>query len=359
MEVKQKKILNALNIALSPNTLGVLKILEKFPLPETAYNINEENLTKLGFKQNTILNFLRIRGKTNIEKEWQKLEREDIKIITKDENEYPELLAEISKPPVLLYVKGELLPEEKYFSCIGTRWPSDYGKMIVPEIISDIVNYNFTVVSGMARGIDTLSHKEALERGKRTIAIVGTGLDIVFPPENKNLAKEIEKNGAIISEFPLQTPPLSYNFPQRNRIIAGITMGTLVIEAKEKSGALITANLALEENREVFAVPGPIYSKTSKGCNNLIKQGAHPVTSSEDILSVFNIEKGLEIEKEIKGDTEEENLILDLLKVNPCSIDEIIKKTKIDTSVVNSTLILLEIEKKIGKTGEKYYINSK
>lgn len=358
MEEKQKKFLNALNIAFSSNTEAIFKILTHNS-PEKSYNLGEEQLKNFNLKKETILNFLKRREEINIEKEWQKLEKENIKIITKDENEYPKLLGEITKPPFLLYVKGELPTEEKYFSCVGTRWPSDYGKIVTPEIVGDILNYNFTIVSGMARGIDTLSHKEALEREKRTVAVIGTGLDIFFPPENKNLAKEIEKNGAIISEFPLRTPPLSYNFPQRNRIIAGISMGTLVIEAKEKSGALITANLALEENREVFAVPGPIYSKTSKGCNNLIKQGAHPVTSSEDILSVFNIEKGLEIEKEIKGNTKEEKLILDLLKINPCSVDEIIKKTKIDTGTVNSNLILLEIEKKIVKTGEKYYINSK
>lgn len=358
MEVEQKKFLNALNIAFSPNPEAVLKVLSDFSLPEEAYRISEENLKNFNFKQDTISNFLKKRDEINIGKEWQRLKKENIKVVTKDEEEYPPMLKEIAKPPALLYIRGKLLPDEKYLSCVGTRWPSDYGKMVTPDIVGDLASSEFTIVSGMARGIDTLSHKAALEKQKRTIAVWGTGLDIVFPPENKKLAKEIENNGAIISEFPLKTPGLQYNFPLRNRIIAGISIGILVVEAKEKSGALITANSALEEGREVFTVPGPIYSKTSKGCNNLIKHGAHPVTSAEDILSILNIEKGITLEKEIKGSTKEENLILDLLRNNPCSIDEIIKETKIEASTVNSTLILLEVEKKIQKGGKKYYISN-
>lgn len=358
MQKEQKKFLNTLNIALSPNPEGVLKILDQFPLPEKAYNISEESLKNLGFRKETISNFLKRRERINVEKEWQKLKKENIKVIAKDENEYPPLLKEIAKPPSLLYIKGELLLKEKYFASVGTRWPSDYGKMVTTEIVGDIAEAGFTIVSGMARGIDTLSHKAALEKNKRTVAVFGTGLDIIFPPENKKIEKEIEKNGAIISEFPLQTPPFKHNFSLRNRIIAGVSIGTLIIEAKEKSGALITANLALNEGREVFAIPGSIYSKTSEGCNNLIKQGAHPVTSANDILSVFELEKVLKAEKEITGKTKEEKIILETIKDNPKSIDEIIKETKIEAGTVNSTLIFLEIEKKVKRSGGKYYINN-
>lgn len=357
MEIQRKKLLNAINIALSPNQEAVLKLTEHYPTPEKIYNLKKEELKKLGFKKLTIENFLRRKEKINIEKEWQKLEKENIKVITKDEKEYPKLLKEIKKPPLLLYVRGSLFENENYFSCVGTRWPSDYGKMVTSDIVGDLANEEFTIVSGMARGIDTLSHRTTLEKGKRTIAVVGTGLDIVFPPENKKLAKEIEKNGAIISEFPFETPPLPHNFPLRNRIIAGMSMGLLVIEAKEKSGALITASLALEEGREIFSVPGPIYSKNSAGCNKLIKEGAHLTTSANDILSVFNLEKGIKLEKEIKGKTEEENIILKTLKEEPKSIEKIIKQTKLPASNINSILVLLEIEKKIKRSGEKYYIN--
>jgi DNA processing protein len=357
MNLEQKKILNAINLAFFSNQEAILKLFKSYSAPEDVYKLKKEDLKNLGFKENTIEEFLKRRQEIDIENEWKKLERENIKVITKDEKEYPPLLKEIANPPILLYVKGEICPQENYLSCVGTRWPSDYGKMVTSDIVGDLANFGFTIVSGLARGIDTLSHKVALEKGKRTIAIVGNGLDIVFPPENKNLAQKIEKNGAIISEFPLGTPPLPYNFPLRNRTIAGMSKGILVIEAKEKSGALITANLALEEGREIFAIPGPIYSKTSAGCNKLIKEGAHLVTSANDILSLFNLEGGIKLEKEIKGKTNEENIILDVLKQEPKTIEKIIKETKMPASTVNSLLVFLEIEGKIKKTGEKYYIN--
>jgi DNA processing protein len=355
MDESQKKFLNALNLAFSPNPGGVIKILSSFSLDEV-FKLGELELRKLGFREETILNFLKRREKINAEKEWQRLKKENIKLITKDEEEYPALLKEIAQPPAALYIKGKLLPSEIYFASVGTRYPSDYGKMIAPDLVGEICQ-NFTVVSGMARGIDTLSHKACLVRKKRTVAVVGTGLDIIFPPENKKLAKEIELEGALISEFPLGAPSLGYNFPLRNRIIAGMSVGTLVIEGKRTSGSLITANFALEEGREVFAVPGPIFSKTSEGPNYLIKEGAHPVTEANDILAVFNLEKAMAEEKEIKGETEEENIILAILKEGAVSIDEIIKKTKLEPGKINSTLILMEIQGKIKRSGTIYMIN--
>ena len=357
MELTQKKYLNALNIALSPNPEAVIKILSSIPLPEEALKSGTEALGNLGFRQETILNFFKKRNEMDIEKEWQKLKKEGIRMLIKDDEEYPEILKEIAKPPACLYAKGKLLPEEKYFASVGTRWPSDYGKMIIEELVGDL-SQNFTVVSGMARGIDSLSQRAVLIREKRTIAVVGTGLDIVFPSENKNLAKKIENQGAIISEFPLGVPPLQYNFPLRNRIIAGMSVGILVTEGRARSGALITANSALEEGREVFAVPGPIFSKTSEGPNNLIKQGAHPVTKADDILAVFNLEKVVKEEKEIKGETEEENIIIKILEEKAASIDEIIKETKLKAEEVNSTLILMEIQNKIKRSGNQYMIGN-
>jgi len=356
MEELQKKYLNALNLAFSPNPETIIKILGKISLPEKAFKIGESELRSFGFENKTILNFIKRRNKIDIEKEWQKLKKENIRLITKDEEEYPPLLKEIAKPPIALYIKGKLLPDETYFAVVGTRCPSDYGKMVVQSLVGDIAE-NFTVVSGMARGIDSLVHKACLLRQKRTVAVVGTGLDIIFPPENKKLAEEIENNGAIISEFPLGTPGTPYNFPLRNRIIAGMAVGTLVIEGKKTSGSLITANSALEENREVFAVPGSIFSKVSEGPNLLIKEGAHPVTEANDVLAVFNLEKAMEKEKEIKGETEEENKILEFLKENALSADEIIKKTKLDPGKINSALILMEIQGKIKRSGTTYVVN--
>ncbi len=357
MEESQKKILNALNIAFSPSPESVIKILNHVSQPEKAFYLGEEKLKKYGFKNDSVSNFLKKRREIDIEKEWQRLKKENVRFITKDEKEYPPLLKEIAKPPIGFYIKGHLLSNENYLASVGTRYPSDYGKMVVSEIIGEACQY-FTIVSGMARGIDSFSHKACLLRGQRTVAVVGTGLDIVFPPENKNLAKEIENKGAIISEFPLGTPSLAYNFPLRNRIIAGMARGTVVIEGKINSGSLITANSALEEGREVFAVPGPIFSKTSEGPNELIKQGAHPVTKVSDILAVFNLKDAFNQEKEIKGETAEEDLILKILKEEMASTDEIIKKTKLDAGKVNSALILMEIQGKIKRSGNTYTINN-
>jgi len=353
MDEKQKKFLNALNVAFSPNPEAVIKILSLIPSPEEAFKINQSQLLKLGFRTQTISNFLNRREKIDIEKEWKKIEKQNIRLITKDEPEYPKLLKEIAKPPVALYIKGKLLPNEQYLASVGTRWPSDYGKIVTNNLIGELCQ-SLTIVSGMARGIDSLSHKAAIERERRTVAVLGSGLDIIFPPENKNLSQKIEKNGALISEFPLGTPPLQYNFPLRNRIIAGMSLATLVIEGKKTSGSLITANIALEEGREVFAVPGPIFSKTSEGPNNLIKEGAHPVTEANDVLSQLNIEKPTKEEVKIKAETKEEGLIIELLKQHPASIDQIIRETKINPSKINSTLILMEIKGMVKRSGNLY-----
>ena len=220
---------------------------------------------------------------------------------------------------------------------------------------NDLISCNCR--AGFVKGIDGLSHKISLSFKKRTIAVLGSGLDICYPKEHKKLFKEIEKNGALISEYPLGTKPYSFNFPLRNRIIAGISLGVLVVEAKEKSGSLITANFALDFGREIFAIPGSIFSQNTKGTHKLIKEGAKLVEKGEDILEAFDIKKAIIKEKKIKPKNEEEKKILDLLKESPLTFDEIFKKTKIEVSKLNSTLLLMEIEKKIKKSGNLYKIN--
>lgn len=336
MEIEEKIYLNALNLAFSPNIEKVWKILKKIPSPKKA--------------------FLSLKLKIDPEKEWQKLEKEKIKFITKDEKEYPPLLREIPNPPLGIYVKGEIKKDEKYLAVVGSRKASNYGKMALEEILPPLLD-DFVVVSGFAKGIDALSHKISLSFKKRTIAVLGAGLDICYPKEHKKLFKEIEKNGALISEYPLGTKPFSFNFPLRNRIIAGISLGVLVVEAKEKSGSLITANFALDFGREIFAIPGSIFSQNTKGTHKLIKEGAKLVEKGEDILEAFDIKKAIIKEKEIKPKNEEEKKILDLLKESPLTFDEIFKKTKIEVSKLNSTLLLMEIEKKIKKSGNLYKIN--
>ena len=204
---------------------------------------------------------------------------------------YPQLLKEIYDPPEKLYLLGKLKSKEKYpLAVVGTRRISSYGRQITMSLVKALSQAGLTIISGLALGTDGLAHQTALDVSGRTIAVLGSGLDIIYPSAHKKLAQEIIKSGgAVVSEYPLNTRPSKWTFPARNRIVAGMCLGTLVIEAPKRSGALITARFALEQGREVFAVPGSIYTENSAGCHILIKMGAKPVTKPEDILESFNL----------------------------------------------------------------------
>lgn len=282
---------------------------------------------------------------------------EGIKTISLKDKNYPKLLKEIKNPPKVLYCRGEVLPKENCFAIVGTRRCSTYGKEIALEIAGDLAETGLTIVSGLAPGIDTFAHQAAVERGKRTIAVLGTGIDekSIYPTSNIKLARKIlETSGCLISEYPPGTPGSKFTFPQRNRIISGLSLGVLVVEAKEKSGALITAQWAKKQGRKIFAVPGPIRSSNSRGPNKLIKEGAKLVESANDILVELKLPKKAGV-KEIIGETKEEQLILDALKEGSLYIDKIIEKTKLPTAIVTSTLAILEIRGKIRNLGANIY----
>ena len=214
-----------------------------------------------------------------------------------------------------------------YLAVVGTRRCTDYGKKAVIDFTKTLTSAGFIIVSGLAKGIDTLAHKTCIEHKGKTIAVLGSGLDKIYPKENKKLAQEIIQNkGLIISEYPPSTSPNRFHFPERNRIIAGFSLGVLVIEAREKSGALITADWATSQQKPIFAIPGSVYNKTSSGCHFLIKKGAHLVDKPEDILKFFGIKT--QKKEKVKGETKEENLILNLLRNNTLHIDQIIRTTK-------------------------------
>ena len=291
---------------------------------------------------------------------------EEIKQIKLEDKNYPRLLKKISNPPRILYYIGALLDDELPFGVVGTRRCSPYGKQVTSVIVSDLVDAGFTIVSGLAPGIDTIAHKITVEKNKRTIAVLGTGLDqdSIYPKENIELARKIvELGGCLISEYPPGTKGANFTFPQRNRIISGLSLAVLITEAKEKSGALITAECAFSQRRKVFAVPGPVYSSTSAGPNNLIKNGAKLVTSANDILkefSLFNLKN--RTKSPILSATpqdKKEYLILTALNQEPLSIDKIIEKTKLDSSIVSSTLVLMEISGKIRDLGGGIYALSR
>ena len=284
---------------------------------------------------------------------------DEIKTTNIQDENYPKLLKGIKNAPEVIYYKGEIKFDENCFAVVGTRRFSPYGKQVALEMAGDLAEAGLIIVSGLAPGIDTFCHTAAVERRKRTIAVLGTGVDekSIYPQSNLKLAQKIlETGGALISEYPPDQRGTQFTFPQRNRIISGLSLGILVIEAKERSGALITAEWARKQRRKIFAVPGPIYASNSKGCHYLIKNGAKLVENANDILEELNLKCArFDLTQETLGENEEESLILDVLKGGPLYIDKIIEKTKLKASEVASTLAILEIKGKVRNLGGNIY----
>ena len=270
-----------------PKTVQVL--FELFGSAEQALNATQAELEKRENLSPAIRELLiRKQVKIPLEKELELIEQYGCQVITQDDAAYPPLLKEIADAPLMLYVKGELKPEDALsISCVGSRSAKDYGRQVSHRFSYQLAQRGVTVVSGLARGIDTNAHRGALDAGGRTIAVMGNGLSLIYPASNDKLAEEIMQAGALISEFPMGMQPMGKNFPRRNRIISGMTLGTIVVEASNRSGALITARHALEQGREVFAVPGPIFSELSTGTHKLIREGAGLVHSVEELLEAL------------------------------------------------------------------------
>lgn len=288
---------------------------------------------------------------------------QNIKKINLQDKNYPAILKEIPDPPKELYIKGEIIPQDKVaIGVVGTRKYSQYGKQVTFDIAGKLAKLGITIVSGLARGIDTFAHQAALENNNRTIAVLGTSLDkkSFYPSSNYALSEKISKQGAVISEYSPGTRGTKFTFPQRNRIISGLSLGVVVVEAPEQSGALITAALALEQNREVFAIPGDIYAKNSQGTNKLIKMGAKLVNNIDDILEELNLSHLIKTprKKKIKPENKEEEIILSLLSAQPIHIDEIIKNSKLPTSTVNSILMILELKGATKNLGKNNFIST-
>lgn len=305
---------------------------------------------------------IEFRQKISIDKLKEQLAYYKINICIESDEEYPKALKEIFDPPFILYYQGILPQNEFCLGIVGSRTPTVYGKQIARNLSRDLAKYNFIIVSGAAKGIDTNAHLGALQCGK-TIAVLGCGLDIAYPPENKQLLETIAQNGAVISEYPLGTLPKPGNFPARNRIITGLSKGILVVEAAKKSGSLITAEFALSEGRDVFAIPGNIYSAKSEGCHSLIKQGAKLVTDVKDIveeyISMTSQQQTIMKKQEDLGFfmTAEEQLIYDNLSfTEPKCIDEIIYKLRINVSNISFILLQMKLKGLVKETSPNFYL---
>jgi len=342
-----------------PVRLGVL--MNYFKDPEKIFKSNEKEIVLSGISEKLASEFVEFRKTVNPDKILDSLQKESIKIITLNDKEYPELLLKIHTPPYLLFYKGEL-PQKNDLNLafVGSRKCTQYGEYAVNNIISNlaVLGANINIISGLALGIDSISHRVALENNMKTIAVLGSGIDNfnIYPRSNVELAHRIiENKGAIISEFPPGTGALRHHFPQRNRIVAGMSSATIVIEAEEKSGALITSKYALEENRDVFSLPGQINSKSSIGTNNLIKYGAIPLLSANEIIELYDLEK-----KEVKTEkldlNEVETKIFSCLSHEPLHINQIAKTTSINIAELSSNLTIMEMKGIIKNVGGMNYL---
>lgn len=299
-----------------------------------------------------------------VEKELLAVEKANAGIITLEDDCYPSNLFKISDPPSILYVKGNITKADQFaVAVVGSRTPSKYGKCAANLISRDLATEGITIVSGMARGIDSICHKEALRAGGRTIAVLGNGIDIIYPPENEALYHEIIKNGAVISDFPIATPPDSVNFPDRNRIISGLSLGVVVVEAGTKSGSLITARFAASQGRNVFAVPGQIGSMRSKGTNRLIKNGASLLEHANDVVDIvlpeYRNHRATRNKTRVKENlSENAKLVLTVLTEGPLHIDMVTARSRLNVNEVSSILLTLELDGLITHLPGKIFIKN-
>jgi DNA processing protein len=356
------KYLNSLNSIDGVGGKTLEKLVSYFKNGEDIWQASKFELEKSGISEKLAEKIVSERLKLNPDKQWEIIEKENIQIISINSKEYPTILKEIPSPPYLIYLKGNInLLKERCVSIVGSRSFTAYGKMATEKLTKELASSGICIVSGLAFGIDAIAHQEALIVKGKTIAVLGNSLDekSISPKANLTLARDIlNANGLLVSEFAPQTQASKFTFPMRNRIIAGLSFATLVIEAAEKSGSLITANYALDSNRDVFAVPGSIFSPQSEGTNNLIKKGAKLISSVSDILEELALVNNanqdfITNQIDLVGD---EMSIFSQLSHEPVHIDRIIKLTKLETPLVISTLTMLEIKGVIKNIGGQNYI---
>lgn len=343
----------------------VRKLIFKFRKPQEVFSADIDELKVVdGVGEKRARNIKSYSGWQEVEKMLKRLENEKVRIIPFTDNEYPFLLREIEDAPIVLYVKGEIKDDDRFsIAVVGSRKATSYGRLVAEKIATELAGSGFTIVSGMARGVDTIAHSASLKTGGRTVAVMGSGIDFIYPPENKGLFKRITESGYVVTEFPLGTPPNKENFPRRNRLISGLSLGVVVIEATEDSGALITARTALEQGREVFAVPGNINSPNSKGTNELIKNGAKLIQRSEDIIEELAPQLRGFIRSKKKEEyshlSDEEREVCNKLSSEPRHIDEIIRECRLPMQRMLSILLELELKGIVGQTeGKRFYLKT-
>ena len=322
-------------------------LMDHFGSLEVAWQAPVDALQAAGLGPKLAERVTQVRASVDLVKFMAQIEAQGISILTWEDELYPPRLKEIDQPPPVLYVRGALTAEDAWsVAVVGTRRVSAYGRQVTEELASFLAANGVTVVSGLARGVDAIAHQAALKAGGRTVAVLGSGVDRIYPPEHTQLAEKMMSNGALVSDYAPGTPPDASNFPPRNRIISGLSMATVVVEAGETSGALITAQFAVDQGREVFAVPGNILAPQSKGTNRLIAQGARPMLSGRDMLDILNMTRVTEqrqVRRTLPSDEVEASL-LNILTHEPLHVDEISRQTNLPIERVSATLTLMELK---------------
>ncbi|MDK2982188.1 MAG: processing protein [Chloroflexota bacterium] len=335
-------------------------LVKYFGSLKAAWEASEPQLRKAGLSPKPVQALLELRRNYDPQSEYQRVIDAGIQVLTMQEAEYPKRLAAIEYPPPVLFVKGKLCPEDDFsVAIVGTRRVTAYGRQVANELAAYLVQNQITVVSGLARGVDGIAHQAALNAGGRTLAVLGSGVDVIYPPEHRNLAAAIQQNGALISDYYPGTAPEGNNFPPRNRIISGLSLAVVIIEAGERSGALITANFAAGQGREVFAVPGTIYAPRSKGTNRLIRDGALPLLDFSEILEALKLTQidDYRYAKQVLPENDIELLLMEALRDEPMHINEIKAATGLPIDKISSTLVLMELKGLVRNTGNLTYLS--
>ena len=333
-------------------------LLDAFGDAESAWRASPDELRAIGLHPKLIANLVKARKDISLDQVWDKIQKFGISVLTWEDPGYPERLKEITPSPPVLYLRGKLEADDQWaVSIVGTRRITSYGRQMAAKIATRLSQAGITVVSGLARGVDGIAHKSTLEQGGRTLAVLGSGVDRIYPPDHRQLAAQIMDRGALISDYPPGTPPEASNFPPRNRIISGLSMATVVVEAGRRSGALITAEFAVEQGREVFAVPGNVLSPQSKGTNRLIQEGARILLDPQEILEVLDLTRVTEqsVARAVLPENATEAELFGVLSHEPLHVDEIRSQTHLSIEEVTSTLALMELKGMVRQVGGMRY----
>lgn len=334
-------------------------LLDAFGSAEAAWKAPVDALNQVGLGRKVIDHFLHIRSQVSPDRIWEKIVAAGVKVLTWDDEAYPRRLKEISQPPPVLFLRGSLIPEDDWaVGIVGTRRMTAYGRIITEDTAHLLAANGITVVSGLARGVDAVAHKGAIDAGGRTIAVLGSGVDRIYPPEHRKLADQILECGALISDYPPGTPPEASNFPPRNRLISGLSLAVLIVEAGVRSGALITAQFAAEQGRDVFAVPGNINAPHSAGPNRLIRDGAIPLLDPRDLLETLDLEHVPEYQaaRSILPPEPKEARLLEILGPEPKHVDELTNLAGLPIEEVSATLTMMELKGLVRQVGGMNYV---